>query len=183
MYHSKAYFNSFPIVALPVELWVQNIAHAHQRVWLLLWKISKVACRLILLFLTIKLHQMITKWWLISRTMIGRDVAVNKWCFPLWKVAMKEVTWSDYELTNDGVRSRFRSASFTFVLAKTGIRYVCFTQKQFHYNILNILIDIHAKYIDQNNIGWASDTTVPGGRVYIGLFWLAVTIFWWILLI
>ena len=38
-------------------------------------------------------------------------------------------------------------------LAKTGIKYVCFTQKQLDYNILNILIDIHAKYIDQNNVG------------------------------
>ena len=59
--------------------------------------------------------------------MIGRDVVVNKWYSPNRKVGMKGVTSPDDELTNDRVRSRFRSASSTFVLTKSGITYVCFT--------------------------------------------------------
>ena len=66
---------------------------------------------------------------------------------------MKGATWPDDELTNDVVRSRIRLASFTFVLAKTGVKYVCFTQKRLDYNILVILIDVCILYIDQNKPG------------------------------
>ena len=62
---------------------------------------------------------------------------------------MKGVKRPDGQLTNYGVRSRFRLASFTFVLAKTGIKYACFTQKRLDFNILVIVID---KYIDQKTL-------------------------------
>ena len=69
------------------------------------------------------------------------------------------------------VRSRFRLASFTFVLAKTGIKYVCFTQKRVDYNMLVIVID---KYIDQNNPSLASGTTVSGGGVVFTLYFFGL---------
>ena len=50
--------------------------------------------------------------------MIGRDVAVNKWCFDLWKWAMKGYHDPMANSQMTGVRSLFRLASFTFVLTK-----------------------------------------------------------------
>ena len=55
--------------------------------------------------------------------MIGRDVAVNKWCSPYRKVAMKGVTLPNDELTNDGLDPGLDRQVLTFVLAKARIKY------------------------------------------------------------